>query len=69
MAERIERTIGTQSLILEAGELAGLADGAVTVRYGDTVLLATACVSDKPREGVDFLPLTIDYEWCFRVMP
>ena len=49
-------------LSLEVGELAGLAGGAVTVRYGDTVLLATACVSDKPRPGMDFFPLTIDFE-------
>src|SRR4030067_648140 len=62
MAERFERKIGDQLLTLEVGELAGLADGAVTARYGDTVVLATACVSDKLREGVDFLPLTIDYE-------
>src|SRR3990172_7061409 len=62
MAERIERTIGNQTLILETGELAGLANGAVTIRYGDTVLLATACISDRPCEGIDFFPLTIDYE-------
>ena len=49
-------------LTLEVGELATLASGAVTVRYGDTVLLATAVVSDKPREGMDFFPLTIDFE-------
>ena len=62
MAERFERTIGDQALILETGDLAGLANGAVTVRYGDTVLLATACISDRPREGIDFFPLTVDYE-------
>ena len=62
MAERFELTIGNQTLILETGELAGLANGAVTIRYGDTVLLATACISDRPREGIDFFPLTIDYE-------
>ena len=49
-------------LSLEVGELAGLAGGAVTVRYGDTVVLATACISDKPRAGMDFFPLTIDFE-------
>jgi len=49
-------------VIFEFGKLAGQADGAVTVRYGDTVVLATAVVSDKPREGVNFLPLTVDYE-------
>ncbi|MCH8064741.1 MAG: polyribonucleotide nucleotidyltransferase [Chloroflexi bacterium] len=62
MAERVEREIGSQVLSLEVGELAGLAGGAVTVRYGDTVLLATACISDKPRPGMDFFPLTIDFE-------
>ncbi|GAI53613.1 unnamed protein product, partial [marine sediment metagenome] len=38
------------------------AGGAVTVRYGDTVVLVTTCISDQPREGIDFLPLTVDYE-------
>jgi polyribonucleotide nucleotidyltransferase len=49
-------------LAIEVGRLAGQANGAVTVRYGDTVVLVTACVSSQIREGVDFLPLTIDYE-------
>jgi polyribonucleotide nucleotidyltransferase len=62
MAERFEREIGGKTLILETGQLAGSADGAVTVRYGETVLLATACISDKPRPGIDFFPLTVDYE-------
>ncbi len=62
MAETFEREIGDKTLILEVGELAGLANGAVTVRYGDTVLLATACVSPKPRAGMDFFPLTVDFE-------
>jgi polyribonucleotide nucleotidyltransferase len=42
-----------------------LADGAVTVRYGDTVVFGTAVVSNMPREGVDFFPLLIDYEERF----
>jgi polyribonucleotide nucleotidyltransferase len=54
--------VGGRRLIIETGKLAGQAEGAVTVRYGDTVVLVTVCVSDEPREGVDFLPLTIDYE-------
>ena len=62
MVERFERTIGALPLTLEVGELAGLAGGAVTVRYGDMMLLATACVSDKPREGIDWFPLTVDFE-------
>ena len=62
MAEQFERTIGGQSLILEVGELAGLASGSVTVRYGDAMLLAVCVVGDKPREGIDFFPLTVDFE-------
>ena len=54
--------VGGRSLIIETGKLAGQASGAVTVHYGDTVVLVTACVSSEPREGVNFLPLTIDYE-------
>jgi polyribonucleotide nucleotidyltransferase len=62
MAEQFEREIGGKPLTLGTGQLAGLADGAVTVRYGDTLLLATACISDKPRAGIDFFPLTVDFE-------
>jgi len=54
--------IGGRNLTIESGVLAGQADGAVTVRYGDTVVLVTACISAEPREGTDFLPLTVDYE-------
>ena len=54
--------IAGRKLTIELGRLAGLANGAVTVRYGDTVVLVTACASKEPREGVDFLPLTVDYE-------
>ena len=54
--------IGGRNLIIETGKLDRQAGAAVTVRYGDTVVLVTACTRDKPREGIDFLPLTIDYE-------
>src|SRR3989441_2770369 len=54
--------MGGRTLSLEVGKVAGLANGAVTVRYGDTVILVTACVSAEPREGIDFFPLTVDYE-------
>ena len=47
---------------METGKLAGQANAAVTVRYGDTIVLVTVCVAPQPREGVDFLPLTVDYE-------
>ena len=57
-----ECEVGGRTLTIETGKLAGQASGAVTVRYGDTVVLVTTCISDQPREGVDFLPLTVDYE-------
>jgi DNA polymerase III epsilon subunit family exonuclease len=59
---KVEAELGNQTFSLEAGKLAEQADGAVLVRYGDTVLLATAVASKEPREGTDFFPLTIDYE-------
>jgi polyribonucleotide nucleotidyltransferase len=62
MPQLYEREIGGRPLAIEAGRLAGQANGAVTVRYGDTLVLVTACTSGQPREGADFLPLTIDYE-------
>ena len=57
-----ECEVGGRKLIIDTGKLAGQAGGAVTARYGDTVVLVTVCTSDEPREGINFLPLTIDYE-------
>ncbi len=51
-----------KTLKLETGRLAKQAGGAVLISYGETVLLVTATMSDEPREGVDFFPLTVDYE-------
>src|SRR5215212_6780141 len=56
-----EVTIGGKSLSLETGKLAKQAGGAVMVRFGDSVVLVTACAAATPREGIDFLPLTVDY--------
>jgi polyribonucleotide nucleotidyltransferase len=61
-SQSFECEVGGRSLIIDTGKLAGQASGAVTVRYGDTVVLVTVCLSSEPREGVDFLPLTVDYE-------
>ncbi len=58
---RQELTIGGQTLSFETGKLAKQADGAVVVRYGDTMVIVTACHAASPREGIDFLPLTVDY--------
>ena len=54
--------IAGRQLTIETGKLANQAGGSVTVRYGDSILLVTACASPNAREGIDFLPLTIDYE-------
>jgi polyribonucleotide nucleotidyltransferase len=54
--------IGGREVSFETGRIAGLADGSVLARYGDTMVLATAVSNRSPREGVDFLPLTVDYE-------
>ncbi|MFQ5473173.1 MAG: polyribonucleotide nucleotidyltransferase, partial [Dehalococcoidia bacterium] len=61
MVERFELEIAGKQLTIETGKVAGLANGAVTLRYGDTLVLATACMG-TPREGIDFFPLTIDFE-------
>lgn len=66
MSERHIHTVSAEiagrTLTLETGRLAEQADGAVTVRYGDTVLLATVVGAKETREGTDFFPLTVDYE-------
>jgi polyribonucleotide nucleotidyltransferase len=62
MSFRDEVEVSGKALIFETGKLAGLADGAVTVRFGETIVLATVVASQTPREGVDFFPLTVDYE-------
>src|SRR6187551_2185538 len=54
-------SLGNQTLSIETGRLAKQADGSVVVRMGDTMVLVTACHSSSPREGIDFLPLTVDY--------
>lgn len=49
-------------LVVETGKIAGLANGSCVVRYGDTAVLACATASARPREGIDFLPLSVDFE-------
>ena len=56
-----EIPVGTQTLTIQTGKLAKQANGSVIVRYGDSVVLVTACRAASPREGIDFLPLTVDY--------
>jgi polyribonucleotide nucleotidyltransferase len=54
--------VGNREITMETGKLAGQAGGAVTLRTGDTVVFATATMGKEPRQGVDFFPLTVDYE-------
>ncbi|MBX7157377.1 MAG: polyribonucleotide nucleotidyltransferase [Verrucomicrobiae bacterium] len=58
---RIAKKIGNEELILETGKLANLADGAVTVQCGETIVLVTAVSAPEPKEEQDFFPLTVDY--------
>src|SRR5215468_9943616 len=53
--------VGGKALTIETGKMAKQADGAVVVRYGDSMVLVTAVANKSPREGVDFLPLTVEY--------
>jgi polyribonucleotide nucleotidyltransferase len=57
-----EISLGRQTITIETGRLAKQADGSVVVRSGDTMVLVTACTAATPREGIDFLPLTVDYK-------
>ncbi|MCL2548386.1 MAG: polyribonucleotide nucleotidyltransferase [Symbiobacteriaceae bacterium] len=59
---RVEMDLAGRKLVLETGRLAKQAGGAVLVSYGDSRVLATATASANPREGIDFFPLTVDYE-------
>ncbi|MBU1916475.1 polyribonucleotide nucleotidyltransferase, partial [Patescibacteria group bacterium] len=59
---RFETLWGGKTLTIETGKLAHQAGGSCTVRYGDSVILATATMSESAREGIDFFPLSVDYE-------
>jgi polyribonucleotide nucleotidyltransferase len=62
MVRQFSTQLNGRTLTIETGKVAFLAGGACTVRYGDTIVLVTACSSKSPREGLDFLPLSVDYE-------
>lgn len=59
---RYTANLGSTEIMIEIGRFAELAGGAVTVRAGDTMIFATATMSEHPREGIDFFPLSVDYE-------
>lgn len=58
----VETVVGNKRFQIETGKIATQAGGAVTIRVGDTVVFAAATMSSEPKESVDFLPLTVDYE-------
>ncbi|MBI5071945.1 polyribonucleotide nucleotidyltransferase [Candidatus Falkowbacteria bacterium] len=62
MVKKFELEWGGKNLIIETGKFAGQANGSCTVRYGDTLVLATATMSGNQREGIDFFPLMVEYE-------
>src|SRR5262247_611779 len=62
MSERVELDFHGRRLIVETGKVAKQAGGAAWVQYGETVVLVTATASRSPREGIDFFPLTCDYQ-------
>ncbi len=62
MIKTYSMDLAGRKLEVEVGKVAGLANGAAMVRYGDTVVLATVVASDAPREGIDFFPLQVNYE-------
>ena len=57
-----EMQLGGRKLVIESGKMAKQAGGAVLIRYGDTAVLVTATASAAPRDGIEFFPLTVDYE-------
>ena len=59
---KFETTLAGRPLVIETGKMAQLASGSCLVRYGETVVLCTVTASAKPREGVDFFPMSVDYE-------
>ena len=62
MSKNFTMELAGRSITVETGKLAQLANGSALVRYGDTVVLSTATASASPREGIDFFPLSVDYE-------
>src|SRR5262245_23416866 len=61
MSEQVSAQVGDKQIVIEAGKLAKQADGAVTVRLGETIVIVAAVAATKAKEGQDFFPLTVDY--------
>ncbi len=61
MSSKVELEVGGRTLTIETGKLAKQANGAVTVRYGDSMVISTVCAQKEPRTGFNFFPLTVEY--------
>ena len=64
-----ETELAGRKLTLETGKMCGLANASILARYGETEVLCNVTASAKPREGVDFFPLSVDYEEKNRLCP
>lgn len=62
MFKSYEMELAGRKLVIETGKIAGLANGSVMVKYGDTVVMVNVTASKEPKEGIDFFPLSVDYE-------
>ena len=61
MSHKVEFELGGRTMTIESGHLAKQANGAVTVRYGDSMVISTVCAGTEPRTEFDFFPLTVEY--------
>ena len=57
-----ETELAGRKLSIETGKMAGLSNGSVLVRYGDTVVMVNVTASKEPKDGIDFFPLSVDYD-------
>ena len=62
MFKSYETELAGRKLVIETGKMAELSNGSVVVRYGETVVMVNVTASKEPREGIDFFPLSVDYE-------
>ena len=62
MFKSYETELAGRKLVIETGKMAELSNGSVVVRYGETVVMVNVTASKEPRDGIDFFPLSVDYE-------
>ena len=67
MFKSYETELAGRKLVIETGKIAGLANGSVVVKYGETFVMVNVTASKEPREGIDFFPLSVDFEEKYQV--